>query len=70
MAGGAALTSRRYNSAVAPVSGTSSLTSTAFRPQIQLKHISPNDAKLDVIYTLGKMPISNAMPRTDSARVT
>ena len=67
--GSLALTTRRYNSTTAPVSGTSSLAASNFRPQIQLKH-NPNDAKVDVLYTLGKMPIPNATPRTDSARVT
>jgi hypothetical protein len=70
VAGSSAVTCRRYNSATAPVSGTSSLTTTAFRPQIQLKHTNPNDAKVDVLYTLGKMPVPNATPRTDSARIT
>ncbi len=66
----AALTTRRYNSTVAPVSGTSSLTQSTFRQQIQLVHFIPNDAGVTNIYTLGKIPIPNATPRTDSARVT
>ena len=70
VAGGAALTTRRYNSATAPASGTSSLAQSNFRPQIQLKHVLANNASVDVIYTLGKMPIPNATPRTDSARIS
>ena len=69
-AGNTALTSRRYNSAVAPVSGTSSLAQSNFRPQIQLVHYIPNDAGVTNVYTLGKIPIPNGTPRTDSARVT
>ena len=69
-AGSAAVTTRRYNSAIAPVSGTSSLAQSSFRPQIQLVHYIPNDAGVTNVYTLGKIPIPNGTPRTDSARVT
>ncbi len=70
IAGGTALTTRRYNNTTAPVSGSSSLSASAFRPQILLKHIYANDASVDLLYTLGKLPIPNGTPRTDSARVT
>ena len=39
-----ATTSRRYNSTTLPVSGSTSLTSSAFRPAIQLVHQFPFDA--------------------------
>ena len=51
-AGTSSLTTRRFNSATAPVSGTSTLTQSNFRPQIQLKHIFANDAGVINIYTL------------------
>ena len=62
-------TTRRYNSTVA-LSGATSLTVSAFRPAIRLAHKVPNDAGVTNIYTLGKIPIPNGTPRTDSARVT
>ncbi len=69
VAGGTALTTRRYNAAAAPVSGTTSLTQSNFRPQIQIRHIFANDAGVANIYTLGKLPIPNGTPRTDSCRI-
>ena len=69
--GSGVFSSRRYNSTVAPVSGTTNLnTPTAFRPVIQLVHTFANDVAVTNIYTLGKIPIPNGTPRTDSARVT
>jgi len=45
-----ATTSRRYNSNTVPVSGTTSLTASAFRPAIQLIHLFPQDAAVtDII---------------------
>jgi Secretion system C-terminal sorting domain/CARDB len=70
VAGTAAVTSRRYNAAAAPVSGTTSLTQTNFRPAIQLKRVVANDAGVVMLYTLGKLPIPNGAPRTDSCNVT
>ncbi|MBS1744319.1 MAG: T9SS type A sorting domain-containing protein [Bacteroidetes bacterium] len=45
-----ALTSRRYNSATAPVAGTSSLAATNFRPAIAFNHTFAIDAILNDIY--------------------
>jgi len=39
-----ATTSRRYNSTIAPVSGTTTLTASAFRPAVQFIHQYPVDA--------------------------
>lgn len=45
---------RRYNSAVAPVSGTTAFTDlSAFRAAIRFKHNTPNEVAVDNIYTLG-----------------
>ena len=39
-----ALSSRRFNGSTLPVSGTTSLTTTTFRPAIQFVYVFPNDA--------------------------
>lgn len=50
VAGPAALTTRRYNSAIAPVSSVTSLTESSFRQQIQLRHVvCTNDEALGAI---------------------
>ena len=64
-----ALTCRRINSAGLPVSGTTSLTASAFRPQIQLRHINTNDAAITQVYTMGKLPIPFAVPQVVSANI-
>ena len=64
------LSSRRLNTATQPVSGTTVLnTTTAFRPQIQFKHTAANDAAVDQVYTLGKLPVPFATPHLISANV-
>ncbi|MFT3681786.1 MAG: CARDB domain-containing protein [Ferruginibacter sp.] len=70
--GSALNTSRRVNQAMpAPVPGTTVLnTVSPSRPQIQLKHISPNDAAVTQIYTLGKLPIPYAAPHIISASIS
>ena len=63
-------TSRRNNLATLPVSGTTVLNSlSAFRPQIQLRHINANDAAVATVYTLGKLPIPFAVPHVISANI-
>jgi Secretion system C-terminal sorting domain len=44
-----ALSSRRYNNTTAPVSGTTTLIQTVFRPAIQLIHVFTTDAGLDTL---------------------
>ena len=56
VSGNTALTTRRYNSPVAPVSGSSSLTASSFRAAIRLKHAIANDAAVDLVYSLGEVP--------------
>ena len=47
----AALSTRRYNAAVAPVSGVTSLTASNFRPAIQFKHVFAIDAGVaDIVF--------------------
>ena len=55
------LSCRRYNNATS-LSGSTVLTASSFRAQIRLKHETANDAALLPIYTLGKLPIANAVP--------
>jgi|GEM_PF-1766464 len=63
-------TSRRNNLNTLPVSGTTVLnTLSAFRPQIQLRHINANDAAVTTVYTLGKLPIPFAAPHIISANI-
>jgi Secretion system C-terminal sorting domain len=67
----AALSTRQYFSlTTAPVSGTTILTAAASRSQIRLKHILTNDAGIGQIYTLGKLPISNAIPHIVTGTIT
>ncbi len=68
--GAALLTSRRVNLATLPEPGTTILnTASAFRPQVQFRHINPNDAALTQVYTLGKLPIPFATPHIISTNV-
>ncbi|MEP7108740.1 MAG: T9SS type A sorting domain-containing protein [Ferruginibacter sp.] len=62
-------TCRRYNGTVAPVSGGTSLTASAFRAQIRLQHVYPNDALVKEIYSLGKLPIPFGAPHTVKANI-
>ncbi|MBL0355982.1 MAG: T9SS type A sorting domain-containing protein [Chitinophagaceae bacterium] len=63
-------TGRRINTNTLPVSGTTVLnTISAFRPQIQLRHINANDAAVTTVYTLGKLPIPFAAPHVISANI-
>jgi hypothetical protein len=65
----AVVSSRRYNNATtAPVSGTTSLTASAFRPLIRFNNFS-NDARVSNVYTLGKLPIPNGTPHIMSANI-
>ncbi|MES2847718.1 MAG: T9SS type A sorting domain-containing protein [Bacteroidota bacterium] len=61
--------SRRFNNNTLPVSGTTSLTASTFRAQVQLRHINPNDAAITTVYTLGKLPIPFATPHTISTNI-
>ena len=64
------LTSRRVNLATKPIPGTTVLsTASAFRPQIQLRHINPNDAGITAVYTLGKLPVPFAAPHVIAANI-
>jgi Secretion system C-terminal sorting domain len=68
--GAAVVSSRRNNTNTLPVSGTTILNSTsAYRPQLQLKHATPNDASIVQLYTLGKLPIPFATPHIISANI-
>ena len=64
-----ASTSRKINSASLPASGVTSLAASAFRPQIQLRHINTNDAAVSQVYTMGKLPIPFAVPQVVSASI-
>jgi hypothetical protein len=65
-------TCRRQNTDTRPVPGSTNIgTASSFsRPQIQLRHIFPNDAVVSQIYTLGKLPIPFAVPHIIAANVT
>jgi hypothetical protein len=63
-------TCRRYNSTVALAPGTTSLTASAFRPAIKIMHRFNNDAGVNQVYTLGKVPLPNGTPLTLSANVS
>jgi hypothetical protein len=66
-----AATGRRYNGAAAPVSGTTSLSTSSFRAAIQLKHVVANDALVSLQYTKGKLPVAAVGgPQQDSAIIT
>ena len=68
--GAALLTSRRVNLATKPIPGTTVLsTASAFRPQVQLRHINANDAGITAVYTLGKLPIPFAAPHVISTNI-
>lgn len=63
-------TTRRVNLATRPIPGVTSLTTVSpFRPQIQLRHINPNDAGVTAVYTLGKLPIPFATPHIISTNI-
>ena len=62
-------TIRRYNSTAA-VTGTTTLTQSALRQAIRLTHKFANDAKVNNIYTLGKLPIPHSASQTIKANVT
>jgi hypothetical protein len=61
--------SRRANTNTLPVSGTTSLTASTFRAQVQLRHVNPNDAAITTLYTLGKLPIPYATPHIISTNI-
>lgn len=62
--------SRRVNIGTRPIPGITVLnTASAFRPQVQFRHINPNDAGLTAVYTLGKLPVPFATPHVISANV-
>lgn len=62
-------TTRRYNGATA-LSGTTNLAVSTFRQAIRLKHLYDNDAGVNLIYTLTKLPIPNAAQQSISALIT
>jgi hypothetical protein len=68
-AGIAALTCRRYNSTTANAAGTSSLTASNFRQAVRFQHVFPNDAGIQQIYTLGRMPVPYATPHTITTNI-
>ncbi len=61
--------SRRANLTTLPVSGSTSLTASTFRAQVQLRHLTPNDAAITTVYTLGKLPIPFAVPHVISTSI-
>lgn len=63
------LTCRRYNSTAAPVVGTTALTGSAFRTCIQFGTNVNNDAAVQGLYTLGKMPIEYGAPTVIQANI-
>ena len=60
---------RRYNNTGA-LSGTTSLTASAFRPAIILQHFYTDDASVQQVYTLGKLPIPYANPHIIRANIS
>ena len=68
--GATVFSGRRYNSTSALSSSPlPSLTAGAFRAQIRFKHEFANDAAVLPIYSLGKLPINNAVPHIISTTV-
>jgi hypothetical protein len=67
--GASVLSTRRYNGTVA-ISPSTNLTTSNFRAAIRLAHLYNNDAKIDAVYTLGKVPIPNGSPVGLSARIS
>jgi hypothetical protein len=66
--GATAVTSRRYNDAT-PLSPTTSLTAIAVRAQIRLQHVQQNDALVQEIYSLGKLPVPFGTPHVIRANI-
>ena len=66
--GSTVLSGRRYNNTTA-LSSSTSLTASSFRAQIRLKHEFAADAALQPIYSLGKLPINNAVPHIITTNV-
>ncbi|MEO5893016.1 MAG: T9SS type A sorting domain-containing protein [Ferruginibacter sp.] len=65
-----ALSARRYNLS-APLSAATSLTaSAASRAQIRFYHVYSNDAQIQEIYSLGKLPVPFGAPHVVRASVT
>lgn len=62
-------TTRRYNSTTA-LSGTTNLAVSAFRQAIRLKHEYPNDASVNAVYVLGKVPMPNGSTQPISVAIS
>ncbi|RQO32579.1 hypothetical protein DBR32_03000 [Taibaiella sp. KBW10] len=60
---------RRYNASAA-LSGTTSMTTSFFRPAIRFKHIYANDVGVNLIYSFTKLPIPSAAQQSVSAFIT
>lgn len=59
-------TTRRFNGTV-PLSGSTSLAASAFRPALRLLHEYTTDIAVQEVYTLGRLPIPNGTPHTVSS---
>ncbi len=67
--GAGVVSCRRYNNTTA-LSAATSLTASSFRAQIRLQHVYPNDALVQEIYSLGKLPIPFGTPHIIKANVS
>lgn len=63
-----AFSTRRYNSTTA-LSGATSLTQSSFRQALRFARRFNNDAKTEMVYTLGKVPTPNGVPVGLSASI-
>jgi hypothetical protein len=61
---------RRYTGITPFVSGSSSMPVARVRAQIRLKHYTPNDAYVNNVFSLGKLPTPNATPHIVSANIS
>lgn len=64
-----ALTFRRYTGTTPFVSGSVSMLLNKLRSQVRLKHYTPNDAYVNKVFSLGKLPIPNAAPHIIAANI-
>ncbi len=62
-------TARRYNGTTAAAAGSTSLTASAFRQAVRFQHFYANDALVQQIYTLGRMPVPYATPHAITANI-
>ena len=63
------VSARRYNSTAA-LSASTVLTQSVIRAQIRLQHVYANDAAVQEVYTMGKLPIPAGTPHTIKANIS